>query len=356
MTQPSAPTQSVITKRERLLRAIRQEPIDRPPVWLMRQAGRYLPQYHEIRKNYSFQDLCKIPEIAAEISIQPYDILGVDAIIVFNDILIPFERMGLSVTFTDLGPEVEPAIRSEDVFTNVHKAVFDEIPHVSNVITHIRRCVGPEVPILGFAGAPFTMASYAVEGKITKNLIWIKTLRHSNPDLLKRFLQCITETVIEYLVIQIDAGVDVVQIFDTWASVLTPHDYREFALPYQRQIIRAVQGKGIPSVLYVNGCLPYISAMAESGADVLSVDWRVDLKSVYNHLGGRCTLQGNLEPAALCAPAHTVSALTRAMLDKFGQTTGHIANLGHGVLPNTPVENVHAFVDTVQNYEYANPV
>jgi len=354
MGHSSAPSQSAITKRERFLRAIRRQPIDRPPVWLMRQAGRYLPQYQEIKKNYSFKDLCRIPEIAAEISVQPYDIFGVDAIIVFNDILIPLEYMGFSVSFSDLGPEIEPALRSEDAFANIQRAIFNEMPPVSDTIKNIRKRVGSDVPILGFVGGPFTMASYAVEGKITKNLIWVKTIRYSNPSLLKRLLELITETAIEYLAIQIEAGADAVQIFDTWASGLTPADYLEFALPYQRQIIRSAQEKRTPAILYVNCCGPYLAAMSGCGMDVLSVDWRLDLRTVYDYFGRRYALQGNLDPGALCGPPDSISALTRAMLDRFGQSTGHIVNLGHGVLPTTPVEGVHAFVEAAQSYDYGS--
>ncbi|MFH1744338.1 MAG: uroporphyrinogen decarboxylase [bacterium] len=347
--------QHTLTKYERLLRAVFRQPVDRPPVWLMRQAGRYLPQYREIRGNVPFQEVCRNPELAAEISIQPFDILGVDAVIVFNDILIPFEHMGLPVRFTDSGVEIQPAIRSESDLMRLHRMDFDDRPPVYETLRAIRASVGPDVPVLGFVGGPFTMAAYAVEGKLSKNFIWIRTLRYENPDFLKRLLERLTDELIRYIEFQIDAGADVIQVFDTWAGVFTPSDYREFILPYQKRMVRAAQMKEAPAVLYVNGCESYVTEMCESQADVLSVDWRVDLKSVYHRTGRRCALQGNLDPAALCAPPERVAALTRSMLEDFGSVPGYIANLGHGILPNTPVESVQAFVETVQSNNCGAP-
>ncbi|HOE13116.1 MAG TPA: uroporphyrinogen decarboxylase [bacterium] len=341
-----------LTKRERFLRAIRREPVDRPPVWLMRQAGRYLPEYRAIKQHHSFSDLCRTPDLAAEVSLQPCRIFDVDGIIVFNDILIPLENMGFSVLFTETGPEVQPPLRSEEILADIHKATFDEAPPVFDTIRRIRAQAGPDVPILGFIGAPFTMAAYAVEGSMSKNFIRIKDLRFQNPNLLKRVLEIITETVLGYIRIQIDAGADIVQVFDTWAGILTFSDYREFALPYQKLIAEAVRKEGRPVILYVNGCAPYLPVIAESHIDVLSVDWRTNLRDAYDALRGRCAVQGNLDPCALFAPPETVADLTRRMIVEFSRCTGHIANLGHGILPNTRVESVHAFVETVRNYRY----
>ncbi len=344
--------QSQMSKRERFLRAIRQEPVDRPPVWLMRQAGRYLPEYQALKQHHSFSDLCRTPDLAAEVSLQPYRIFDVDGIIVFNDILIPLEYMGFSVLFTETGPEVQPPLRSEEILADIHKANFDKTPPVFETIRKIRAQVDSNVPILGFIGAPFTMAAYAVEGSMSRNFVQIKDLRFQNPGLLKQILEIITETVLGYIRIQIDAGADVVQVFDTWAGILTPSDYREFALPYQKVIAEAVRKEGRPVILYVNGCAPYLEAIAESQIDVLSVDWRTDLRDAYHGLHSRCAVQGNLDPCALFASPDTVADLTKAMIQGFGQHTGHIANLGHGVLPNSRVESAHAFVETVRNYRY----
>ncbi len=340
------------TRKQRLLAAIEKKPVDRPPVWLMRQAGRYLPAYQEVKKQYTFMQMCRIPKIAAEVSIQPFEILDVDAIIVFNDILIPFEHMGLSVEFTENGPAVLPPIRNEEQFKMIHSAKFDKEPAVLASIVEIRKRVGKDVPIFGFAGAPFTLATYMIEGSTTKNLRFLKELLYSHPLLLENILELLTETVIEYLRIQIRAGADVVQIFDTWAGSLTRTDYRRFALPYQQRIVQSIQSKGTPVVLYVNGSSPFLHEMKESGAQILSVDWRIGLEEVSQIIGNDTVLQGNLDPTALYAPPLTVQNLVQNLLDSFDRTTGHIVNLGHGILPETPVESVQALIETVKSYEY----
>jgi len=347
-----------LTKKERLFGAIQQQPLDRPPVWLMRQAGRYMPAYQEVKKHYTFHEMCAISNVAADVSLQPYSQFGMDAIIVFNDILIPLQHIGLSVEFTDRGPAVIPPVRSEADAKKLHNAVFDETPPVYESISEIRRRVGEDVPIFGFAGSPFTMAAYMVEGSMSKNLEHIKTMVYSQPALLESLLDLITETVVDYLKIQIKAGADVVQIFDTWvfdtwAGALSQTDYRRFALPYQKRIVDAIQQEGTPVVLYVNGSTPYLTEMKESGANVLSVDWRVDLKTVREHTGDTVALQGNLDPTALYASPEQVSRKAKEILANHANNTGLIFNLGHGILPGTPVECVQALVETVQGYEYS---
>ena len=341
-----------LTKKERFFRAVAGQATDRPPVWLMRQAGRYLPEYQAIKANYTFSEMCRIPEVAAEISIQPYERLGVDAIIVFNDILIPCEHMGVRVDFTDSGPVVSPSMRNDRETRRLHRGDFGETPAVYESIRAIRRRVGDETPILGFAGAPFTLATYLVEGAMSKNLRYLKEFLYDRPSEFERILDLITETVVEYLWIQIRAGADAVQIFDTWAGTLTLADYRRFALPYQKRIIASLQADGTPVILYVNGSTPFLREMKESGATVLSVDWRTDLRSVLDRLDGEAVLQGNLDPAALYASPETVRRMTLELMRNFGRTTGHIVNLGHGILPETPVESVQALVETVQSYAY----
>ncbi|MDX9755585.1 MAG: uroporphyrinogen decarboxylase [bacterium] len=337
-----------LTKKERFLRALQFQPVDRPPVWLMRQAGRYMPEYQAVRKNHTFLEMCRKPEVAAEVSIQPLEILDVDAIIIFNDILIPIETMGREVVFTEKGPVITPPFRNESELKSLCVCAYDETPPVYDSIQCVRRQVGESVPILGFAGAPFTMATYFVEGEMTRNLNHIKTLMYSQPDVLKKLLDIITETVIAYLQVQIKAGADAVQIFDTWAGSLTQTDYRVFAYPYQKRIIHAIQSQGTPIILYVNGSSPYLSEMKQTGASVLSVDWRHDLKAVQKVVGSDTVLQGNLDPTVLFAGPEIVSQKTQIMLETMGRKEGYIANLGHGILPETPVESVKAFVQTVQ--------
>ncbi|HOJ61171.1 MAG TPA: uroporphyrinogen decarboxylase [bacterium] len=343
-----------LTEKSRFLGAIARKPIDRPPVWLMRQAGRYLPQYMEVKKQYTFLEMCRLPEIAAEISIQPYAILGVDAIIVFNDILIPLEQLGLTVDFNEQGPVVTPAPRHERDIRALRRRPFDESPPVCDSIAIIHRQVGEHTPVLGFAGAPFTLACYLVEGVTSKNLRYIKELVYARPDLLERILETLTETVIEYLRLQIQAGADAVQIFDTWAGELGRTEYRRFAMPWQKRVIEAIQSEGTPVILYVKGSSPFLEEMKHTGASVLSVDWRIPLSEVTAQVGADTVLQGNLDPTALYAPPDVVSRRTRDLLDDCGRRTGHIFNLGHGVLPQTPVESVQALVDTVKAYEYGS--
>ncbi|MFB3786598.1 MAG: uroporphyrinogen decarboxylase [bacterium] len=342
------------TEKDRFLGAIARQPLDRPPVWLMRQAGRYLPQYMEVKKQYTFLEMCRLPEVAAEVSIQPYEILGVDAIIVFNDILIPLEQLGLTVDFNDQGPVVTPPPRHERDILALRRRPFDETPPVCASIATIRRRVGEHTPILGFAGSPFTLACYMVEGVTSKNLRHIKELVYTRPDLLTRMLETVTDTVIEYLRLQIQAGADAVQIFDTWAGELGRAEYRRFALPWQKRVAEAIQREGTPVILYVKGSSPFLEEMKQTGAAVLSVDWRTPLSEVSGRIGNETVLQGNLDPTALYAPPDVVSRLTRKLLDDCGRKTGHIFNLGHGVLPQTPVESVQALLNTVKDYEYGS--
>ncbi|MBN2325858.1 MAG: uroporphyrinogen decarboxylase [Candidatus Omnitrophica bacterium] len=347
-------SEKTLTCKQRFLGAIENSPIDRPPVWLMRQAGRYLPAYQEVKKNFTFLEMCRRADAAAEVSIQPFDILGVDAIIVFNDILIPLEHMGQKVDFTEKGPVVAPAARNAEILAGIHRGRFDETPAVFDSIAEIRRRIGGDVPILGFAGCPFTLSAYMVEGVVSKSLRYIKELLYANPRLLEKTLDLLTETVIDYLRIQIKAGADAVQIFDTWAGELSRSDYRRFALPYQRRIIEAIQSEGTPVILYVKGSSHVIDEMKASGASVLSVDWRINLRDISNRLGEGTVLQGNLDPTVLYAPPETVRRMTQKILDDAGRRTGHIFNLGHGVLPETPVESVQALIETVKHYDYSS--
>ena len=339
---------SIPTKVKRFSDAIRGMRQDRPPVWLMRQAGRYLPQYREVRKRYDFLTLCRTPEAAAEVSMQPLEVLDVDAVIVFNDILIPLESMGLPVEFSEKGPVIPRPLQSPQDLDSFQIADFEKKEPVHQTLKFIRDHLGPDVALIGFAGAPFTLACYAVEGKISKNFDRIKSLRYRNPSLLHQILERLTETLIHYLRIQAEAGVDLLQLFDTWASILSLPDYREFALPYQKEIFRQIKSLGIPVSLYVNGSSALLEAMKESGTDILSVDWRLPLNEVRRRVGPNITLQGNLDPLALLQSPEGVIRSTQAMLKELGQDPFYIANLGHGLLPQTPVESALAFVKTIR--------
>jgi uroporphyrinogen decarboxylase len=339
-----------LTKRERLCRAIRGQSVDRRPVWMMRQAGRYLPQYREVRKRFDFLTMCREPEAAAEVSLQPLEILDVDAVIVFNDILIPLEAMGAPVVFTEQGPELTAPLRDRQNLAHFKPADFDAHEPVSRTLRLLRERIGPDVALLGFAGAPLTMACYAVEGKLSRNLDVVKAMRYRDPALLHTVLGRIAETVVNYLRIQIEAGADMVQLFDTWAGMFSVADYREFAVPCQRRIIESLRPLGVPIALYVKGSAPMLEAMAESGADVLSVDWTLPLSEVRRRVGGGFALQGNLDSTALLATPECVRREVRAMLEDFAGDGRHIVNLGHGILPNTPVECAQAFVEAVREF------
>ena len=337
---------------ERLVRACRRQEVDRAPVWMMRQAGRYLPEYRAVRTKTDFLTLCKTPDLAAEVSLQPLEILGMDAVIMFSDILIPVEAMGMRLELTEKGPVLGDPIRTSD---QVKKLIVpdpvEKTPFVIDTIKLLRRQLKDEVPLLGFAGAPFTLASYMIEGGTSRNFAEIKRMMYQSPRLLHSLLEKISDTVIVYLNAQIEAGVHVVQLFDTWAGELSASDYEEFALLYEQRVFenlhRGPAGLGVPAILYINGCSAILEKMARSGANVLSLDWRINLAEARRRVGDHLALQGNLDPCALLGTPETVTAAVRDILKKAGPV-GHIMNLGHGILPQTPVENARAFIEAAK--------
>jgi uroporphyrinogen decarboxylase len=344
-------------KNDRMLRACRGQEVDRAPVWMMRQAGRYLPEYRAIRGKTDFLTLCKTPELAAEVSLQPYRILGVDAVIMFSDILIPVEAMGMNLEIIESkGPVIDNPIRTED---QVEKLIIpdplENTGFVMNVIRLLRKELSAEAPLIGFAGAPYTLASYMVEGGTSRNYSEIKRMMFARPALLHKLLEKIADTVVEYLNAQIEAGAQVIQLFDTWAGDLSADDFAEFALPYQQFVFeklhRGPAGLGVPAILYVNGCSHVLEKMAGTGANVLSVDWRIDIAEARRRLDqagfANVSLQGNLDPCALLGTPETITEGVREILKKAGKV-GHIVNLGHGIMPMVPVENARAFVEAAK--------
>lgn len=341
-----------ITMNDRLLRACRREPLDRTPVWMMRQAGRYLKEYRDIRQNVSFLDLCKNTDLAAEVSLQPYRILGVDAVIFFSDILIPVEAMGVPVALTDKGPEIANPIRSQG---NVDALRIPdpsaETPFVGSILKKLRQELQNEVPLIGFAGAPWTLASYMVEGGGSKNFAEIKAMAYREPRTLHALLDKLASTVAFYLLYQVESGAQAIQLFDTWAGELNRRDYEEFALPCTQKIFDAI-GSRVPRILYVNGCSAILESMAASGADVLSIDWRISMSEARTRVGDRAALQGNLDPCLLLGRKDRMIANAAEILQQAGPR-GHILNLGHGILPSTPVENARAFIEFAKSYRHA---
>lgn len=335
-------------RKQLFLRACQCEPVDRVPVWIMRQAGRYLPEYQAVRTKHSFLEICKTPDLAAEVSLQPFHVLGVDAIIVFSDILVVAEAMGMKLEVPDSGPVLSGPIR--DVAAVRRLRDFDperETRFVGNAIRAICRAAGPKVPVIGFAAAPWTLACYMIEGQTRGDISTAKRMLREEPALVVGLMDRIAVVTTRYLQSQIAAGASVVQLFDTWATELSPREYEQFALPATEAIFTALAGVNVPRILFAKGSSQILRAMAKTGADVLSVDWNTDLAQARRELGPTIALQGNVDPSILLG---TVDGVRRAAIEAVDKTggIGHILNLGHGILPNTPVENARAFVKAGQ--------
>ncbi|HET9529613.1 MAG TPA: uroporphyrinogen decarboxylase [Blastocatellia bacterium] len=337
-------------KNDLLIRAARGEAVERTPVWMMRQAGRYLPEYRAVRAGIDFLTLCKTPDLAVEVSLQPFRILDTDAVIMFSDILIPVEAMGQEVQLTEQkGPQLPDPIRTRAQIERL--AVPDPVEKtgfVMEIIKTLRRELDGQVPLIGFAGAPWTLAAYMIEGGGSKNYAQVKRMMFAEPVTLHALLDKIADTVILYLNAQIEAGAQVIQLFDSWAGELAPDDYEQFALPYEQKIFEAIS-KAAPAILYINGSGTFLEKMAQSGASTLSIDWRTDLKDARARVGDHLTLQGNLDPCVLLSTPEIVTVKARDLL-KAGGGHRHILNLGHGILPMTPVENARAFIQSAKSF------
>lgn len=336
-------------KNDLLVRAARRQPVERTPVWMMRQAGRYLPEYRAVRKDLPFLTLCKTVDLAVEVSLQPLRILGVDAVIMFSDILIPVEAMGLEVQLTEkVGPKMPNPIRSAaDVEALRVPDPVETMPFVYDIIRTLKREIADAVPLLGFAGAPWTLAAYMIEGGSSKNYHLIKSLMYSEPAVFHRLMEKLADTQALYLKAQIEAGIDALQLFDSWAGELSPEDFATFALPYIQRVFEQV-GSVVPRILYVNGSAHLLEGMAASGAEVLSIDWRTDLAEAVRRTNGRVALQGNLDPCRLLGPREEIVRGVEDIRAKAKAAPGHIMNLGHGILPPTPVENARTFIAAAQ--------
>jgi len=338
-------------KNDTLLRALRREPTPYTPIWLMRQAGRYLPEYNATRARAgSFLALAKSPALATEVTLQPLQRFSLDAAILFSDILTIPDAMGLGLRFAEgEGPRFERPLRTEADIRNL--SVPDpgaELRYVLDAVREIRRALDDSVPLIGFAGSPFTLACYMVEGAGSNDWRTVKALRHSRPELLHAILDVNAKAVTAYLKAQVEAGAQAVMVFDTWGGTLAYEDYEAFSLAYSRKILKS--GLGVPSILFTRGGNPWLAEMMESGCDAVGLDWTSDPRAARRLAAGRVALQGNLDPATLFSAPESVRAAARKTLDAFGSSPGHVFNLGHGILPGTPIDSVSALVDEVRTY------
>jgi uroporphyrinogen decarboxylase len=332
------------------LQACRGESTARPPIWIMRQAGRYLPEYRAVRQKVDFLTLCRTPELAAEVTLQPIRRFGFDASIVFSDIMMPLEAMGVHLQFNP-GPVVMEPIRHVDQVDALRVPEPDSVaPYVAETIKLLRREL--PVPLIGFAGAPLTLAAYLIEGKGSKDFAKMRSFLHAQPEAAHKLLDKLADCMLSYLTAQVHAGAQVVQLFDSWAGVLSCADYRRFALPAVHKILRGLAPLGVPRIYFANNGAALWPAVREVEAEVLGVDWRSSLQDVRKAVGEKFVLQGNLDPAALFAPPAAVTQLARQVLTEGGGKR-HIFNLGHGILPETPIASVEALIQTVHESENA---
>ncbi|MDQ3211955.1 MAG: uroporphyrinogen decarboxylase [Acidobacteriota bacterium] len=329
---------------DRFLRACRREPVDATPVWFMRQAGRYMADYRALRQRYSLLEICANPELAVAVTLQPVDVIEVDAAILFSDLLVPFTPMGLKFDFVKgEGPSVEHPVRHADDVERLRRFEPREaLGHVLETIRLLRVELDGRVPLIGFGGAPFTMAAYAIEGGPSTTYAKTKTFMYAQPQAWHRLCGRFADLMADYLTAQVEAGVQALQIFDSWAGALGRSDYREFALPHTSRIFSALRATGVPLVHFGVGTAAILGDIAEIGADVIGVDWRQNIDESWAVVGHDRAIQGNLDPALLLGPRDRLFAAAAEILRRAGGRPGHIFNLGHGVLPNTSLEAVQA--------------
>lgn len=337
-------------KNDLLLRTLRGERTERPPVWMMRQAGRYLPDYIKLREKYSFFERCSTPELAAEITLQPVEQVGVDAAIIFSDILVVPKAMGMEVQILEgKGPLLPDPIKQWSDLDRLHMPdVHESLGYVFDALRLTKSRLDGRVPLIGFAGAPWTLLCYMVQGKGSKTFDEARAFCFTQPELAHRLLQMITDTSIAYLKGQVAAGADVVQLFDSWGGLLSPDDFETFSLQYSRQIVAALKDECL-TILFAKGAWFALESMSQTGAHGLGVDWCISPQLARRLAGDQVTLQGNFDPARLLAPIPSIRKEVGKMIRSFGNQR-YIANLGHGILPNVPVDHARAFVDAVKEW------
>lgn len=331
------------------IKACRREPVDKTPVWYMRQAGRYMAEYRSIREKYTLLEICRQPELATEVTLQPVNRLNVDAAILFSDLLLPFEPMGIPFSFIKgEGPSIEQPIRSlKDVNRLQVFEPREALGHVLETIDLVQKELNGRVPLIGFAGAPFTLASYAIEGGPSRNYGKTKALMYSEPKTWHKLCEIFSRTISDYLLAQIHSGVQAVQLFDSWVGSLSTTDYQEFALPHTKLIFDSLKNTGVPLIHFGTGTATLLKSMTEAGGDVIGVDWRTPLDSAWQQIGYDKAIQGNLDPTLLLGPIELMLTRAKKILNQTGGRPGHIFNLGHGILPETSVEHVQALTDFI---------
>ena len=331
------------------LRACKRQRTERTPVWIMRQAGRYLPEYRAVRSKTDFLTMCKTPELAAEVTVQPVDILGVDAAIIFSDILVVPEAMGMKLELVEsIGPRFDRPIRTKDDIAALKIPEPErELRFVMDALGTAKRSLGGRVPLIGFAGSPWTLATYMIEGGGSRDFRYTKQMMLDDPETFTLLLDKLTTAVRLYLEAQVGAGADAVQIFDTWGGALAPDHYRRFSLDYLFKIVSTMNRNGSPVIVFSKGANHSLRDLADIGADVVGIDWTIDIADVRNLIGDRVAIQGNLDPSALYASPAKIRQEAQSILRKYGKGSGHIFNLGHGILPDVPVDHARALVEAV---------
>jgi len=334
------------------LRACRGEEVEYTPVWLMRQAGRYMPEYMKIRRQHAFLDMCKNPELAAEVTMQPVERLNVDAAILFADILLPLEGMNFKLEFTKgEGPLIHNPVRSRKDVERIRVLPGEEMtPYVMEAIRLLRKELATKVPLIGFAGAPFTLASYIIEGGSSRDYINCKKMMWGAPDLWHDLMVKVSQVILNYLQAQIRAGAQAVQLFDSWVGTLSREDYRQYVLPYSKLVLDGLKGLGVPVIHFANNGSTLLELVREAGGDVIGIDWRIDLDEAWARIGYDKGIQGNLDPAMLFAPRQVMEEKVKDILARANNRPGHIFNLGHGIHKDSKTENVIALVEAVHEF------
>ncbi len=342
----------VAPMNSRFLEACRRRPTDVRPVWFMRQAGRYMKQYRDIRQKHGILEICKRPDLAAEVTLQPVEILDVDAAIIFADLLLPVEPMGLRLRFAaGEGPVIENPVRTSSDIDSLSISNTDDLGYVGESIQQVVKALAGRVPVIGFVGAPFTMASYMIEGGPSRTFLKTKQMMYRDETLWRRLMGKLVDVLGSFAVLQVAAGARIIQVFDSWVGALGPDDYVRYVAPYSRALIERIRAAGVPVIHFGTGAAGFFRELHAAGGDVMGVDWRINIDQAWMDISYRSAVQGNLDPAVLMAPIPELRARVHELLKRTGSRPGHIFNLGHGILPETPVESVKACVEIVREFK-----